>query len=73
MIGDQYAVKFPELRQAFEQWATENGENMVSAKALGQYLLDRGCQPYQSSGRLYRGIGLCDARDAFKELGIPYE
>jgi phage/plasmid-associated DNA primase len=56
---DLYAA-VADLRASYEKWATDNGEQPISAKTFGAKLTARGCTPDKLPGglRIRRGIGL---------------
>ena len=51
-------VKFSQLFEALEKWCTDNGEELPSRKAVGQWLQEHDFEEQHSGGRWYRGIAL---------------
>jgi putative DNA primase/helicase len=51
-------VKFRDLFEAFESWASDNGERVSSKKAFGGYLRDHGIPDKKSGVKWCIGIGL---------------
>lgn len=60
-LGSEFVVTAKDLRAAYEAWAEQEGEEPLSARALGPKLTDRNLRPCKvgpESARGWRGIAL---------------
>jgi len=67
VLGDAFSVTSCALWTAYQRWADATKEKLLSRRAFGDRLLDRGLRPIRTGkGRTrgWEGIGLADGADA---------